>query len=114
MIFAKKILPFIIIILLILVIKNNIAFILNFQNKGSGLSDLKNSLATENKKNAYLKEKLYYVKSNQFVEEEAQNKLGMLRDGEYFVIAPTPAPQDNSDNQIDLEPNWKKWLQLFL
>jgi len=109
----KRFLPFFIILLLLLVIKNNVTIILDFVNKGSAIGNLQKNLATEEKKNQFLKERLYYVKGDQFVEDHAQNKLGMLKPGEYFVIAPTATPFGNSTVQSDTKPNWQKWLSLF-
>jgi len=109
----KKLLPFIVIILLVIWIKNNISLIINYKNQGSALSGLEKNLASEQKKNQYLNEKLYYVKTDKFVENQAQNKLGMLKEGEFFVIAPTAAPQNTPTQTINTEPNWKKWWELF-
>ena len=109
----KKILPFIIIILLLVVIKNNVSFLLNYKKSGSALSSLENNLAAEQKKNQYLSERLYYVKTDKFVKNQAQNKLGMLKEGEFFVIAPTAAPLNAPIQIVNSEPNWKKWWELF-
>lgn len=87
--------------------------IIEARNNKNTAENLKKKLATEQKKNQYLKERLYYVKTDNFVEEEAQNKLGLLRPGEYFVIAPTPAPNQSEAIVIDDRPNWKKWWELF-
>lgn len=109
----KKILPYLIILLLIVVIKNNVAFIFEFVSTGSALNRLEKTLVSEENKNKYLQEKLFIVKNDRFVEDEAQNKLGMLKAGEYFVIAPTATPLDIRTFDFDDKPNWKKWLSLF-
>ncbi len=87
--------------------------ILEARDNKNTADNLKKKLAIESKKNQYLKERLYYVKTDKFVEEEAQDKLGLLRPGEYFVIAPTPAPLHSESVVIDDRPNWKKWWELF-
>lgn len=110
---VKKLLPVIIIIILLLIIKNNVTFILSYQNQGSALSNLQKNLSSEQKQNQFLKERLYYVKTDKFVADQAQNKLGMLKEGEYFVIAPTATPLNSPSEQINTEPNWRKWLDLF-
>jgi cell division protein FtsB len=110
---VKKFLPFILIIILLLWIKNNIVYIFNYQKSGSTLTNLNQQLTTQEKQNQFLNERLYYVKTDKFVKDQAQNKLGMLKSGEYFVIAPTPAPLNSPTENLNLEPNWQKWLNLF-
>lgn len=105
-------LPYLIILLLLIVVKNNISFILDFTSQGSALENLQKTLVSEDKKNKYLKERLYFVKTDRFVQDQAQNKLGMLKAGEYFVIAPG-TPIKNRDVEPEQKPNWQKWLQLF-
>jgi len=113
MIIMKRVIPFIIIILLLLVIKNNISSIIDSVNNTDTTSSLSKQLGEEKKKNQYLKERLFYVKTNQFVEDQAKEKLGYLRPGEFFVIAPTPAPSEAKSVVIDDRPNWKRWIELF-
>lgn len=109
----KKILPFLVILVLLLIIKGNIQGILSAGNNAGTTRELTKQLQDQKKKNSYLKEKLAYVKTNQFVADQAQGKLGLLRDGEYFVIAPTPQPLNTASVIIDNTPNWQKWLHLF-
>ena len=109
----KKALPFIVVIVLILIIKGNISAIIKTKNNAKQVESLQNQLALEEQKNKYLKERLSYVKTNEFVKEEAENKLGMLGEGEYFVIAPTPGPASASNLILNNKPNWQKWLDLF-
>jgi len=109
----KKLLPVLIILILLIVVKNNLTYILNFVNHGSALEKLQENLNEEKKKNEYLKTRLSIVKNDEFVKDEAQNKLGMLKSGEFFVIAPTVAPPDTRTFDFDDKPNWQKWFQLF-
>ncbi len=110
---ARKILPFLIILVLLLIIKGNISAILGSFHNENTTTNLKKQLSLQKKQNQYLKERLSYVKTDQFVREEAQDKLGLLKNGEYFVIAPTPAPFEGKSVFLDSDPNWKKWLKLF-
>jgi len=110
---VKRLLPFLIIILLVIVIKNNISAILSTFNNTNTTQSLNNKLGEAKKENKYLSEQLKYVKTDQFVEEQAQNKLGLLKSGEYFVIAPTTTPLDTNIEVMDQKPNWQKWLELF-
>ena len=110
---AKKLLPYIVIIILLIILKNNLSFIINYNKSGSALNKLNEKLAAEQKKNKYFKEKLEIVKTDKFVADQAQNKLGMLKEGEYFVIAPTAAPDTAPIQTLNTKPNWKKWIDLF-
>lgn len=87
---------------------------LEYKNNGSALSKIKTNLSEEQKKNKYYKEKLEIVKTDKFVKDQAQNKLGMLKEGEYFVIAPTAAPDVVPIQTLNTKPNWQKWIDLFL
>lgn len=109
----KKILPIIAIIILLIVIKNNTTGIFRTLEDENTAETLKEKLAQEKKKNQFLKERLFRVKTNQFVEEEAREKLGMNRPGEYVVIAPTSTPLDKTRIEIDTKPNWQRWWDLF-
>ena len=53
------------------------------------------------------------VKTDKFVADQAQNKLGMLKSGEYFVIAPTASPDMIPIQNLNSKPNWRKWIDLF-
>jgi cell division protein FtsB len=67
--------------------------------------------------NQVLEEQLGYVQSEEFVEEEAREKLGMTRDGETVVILPENFEEmvEQSRGVVEPEeiPNWKQWLGLF-
>lgn len=63
-----------------------------------------------------LLEKKEYFQSEEFVEEEARNKLNMAKPGETIVILPPSSgvaeDKSKSRSQIGI-PNWKKWWKLF-
>ena len=101
----KKFLPIIAIIILLFVIKNNISGVFKTLEDEDTAENLKEKLAGEQKKNQFLKERLFNVKTNQFVEEEARDKLGMSRPGEYIVIGPTASPINKEKIEIDANLN---------
>ena len=110
----KKLLLIIPVLVLLVIIKNNISGIVRTLEDENTAENLKEKLVSEQKKNQFLKEHLFYVKTNQFVEEEAREKLSMSRPGEYVVIAPTAGPLNQEKIEIDTRPNWRRWLDLFL
>ncbi len=67
-------------------------------------------------KNKELKERLEYVKSEEFVEKEVRDKLNMAKENEVIVVLPEGLElrdqQLEASNEEDL-PNWQRWLKLF-
>lgn len=68
-------------------------------------------------KNKELKKKLTEIKSQEFVEEQARNKLGLVKAGEIVVIIAQDRIKQilgvsSSAQQVRL-PNWQGWLKLF-
>lgn len=56
----------------------------------------------------------------EFVEKEVRNKLGLGKAGEAMVVMPENdvlrklAPRLTEEEEMAPDPNWKKWLQLFI
>lgn len=63
--------------------------------------------------------KLEEVKSEEFVEKQLRDKLGLAKEGEIVVILPEDdivrkfAPNMEEEEEILPDPNWKKWIHLF-
>ncbi len=61
-----------------------------------------------------LQKNLAKVESQEFIEQEARNKLNLGREGEVVLIlpsvspltSPTPIPPDTSSN-------WQRWMRMF-
>ena len=68
-------------------------------------------------KNKELKKRLEEVKTPAFLEEQARDKLGLVRDGETIVIIPEEKLNQVMGVTEKLEeiklPNWMGWLKLF-
>ena len=109
----KAFFPYILIVILLLIIKGNISAIFTSLSNANTTHKLTKQLDDAKRQNQYLSEKLNYVKSDQFIGEEATDKLGLLKGGEYFVIAPTASPAIDTTMLESDKPNWKKWLELF-
>ncbi len=68
-------------------------------------------------KNKELKSKLDEIKTPEFIEKEARNKLGLTKEGETLVII----PQEKIDAVLGLTkkieeiklPNWLGWFKVF-
>lgn len=68
-------------------------------------------------KNKELKHKLEEVKTPAFLEEQARDKLGLVKEGETIVIIPEEKLNQvlgitDKIEEIKL-PNWQGWLKLF-
>lgn len=94
-------------------IKNTISSIFDTIQNGKISNSLQQQLADEKKKNQFLKERLFYVKTDDFIENEARRKLGLVKVGEHTVIAPPAPEKDKNPIEVDTKPNWEKWWGLF-
>lgn len=72
-----------------------------------------------NQENQKLTEQLQISQSEEFVEKQMRNKLGLAKEGEIIIVLPEPeivrklAPTLPQDEEVKLKPNWQKWLELF-
>lgn len=109
----KKIVAFVVIIFLLVIIKNILSSIVELNNNSQIVTRLQNEEISEKKKGQFLKERLYYVKTQEFIEKQARERLGMVKEGEYLVLAPPATSSIKTIEIKDTTPNWKKWWQLF-
>ena len=112
----KKLLFFIILAISIFVINNLIRSIFTLWQKYDLVTLAQKELSTQKQENQRLKSQLSHVKSKEFIEEQARNKLFWVMPGEQEVLIPedlikrssTPSAKEKND-----APNWEKWLALF-
>ena len=67
-------------------------------------------------KNKALKEKLQKIKSQEFIEEQARNKLGLAQKGETVVVIPEDKLKlvMGASQSAEIKyPNWLGWLRVF-
>jgi cell division protein FtsB len=70
--------------------------------------------------NAKLEEEIAQTTSETFIEKQVRDKLGLVKEGEAIVVLPDEdtlralAPQIPQDSDTLPDPNWKKWIQLFI
>ena len=108
----KKGIVIISIVILLLILRHVGLSITHLIDTEGTVRTLRTQLTDEKKENSFLKQRLSYVKSNDFVEKEAREKLGLVRDSEQpvFLSPPSVAPHEK---MIEDVPNWKKWAKLF-
>jgi cell division protein FtsB len=96
---------------------NLIAQITSTLKQADKLQSASQALFSLELKNKELKDKLSEVKSPEFVEKEARDKLGLAREGETVIIIPDDKlKQVLGSTQKNVEaklPNWLGWWQLF-
>lgn len=71
------------------------------------------------RENEKLEAKLESVKTEEFVEKQLRDKLGLAKEGETIVVLPDEeilrklAPRQEEEEDVLPDPNWKRWLHLF-
>jgi len=110
----RKIFFFAALIVGIIIINSLIRSIYNLLQKEDLVVSATQDLEEEKRLNSQLKEQLSYVKSDKFLEEEARNKLFLVKEGETEVLIPESLIATASATPTPEPPNWKKWINLFL
>jgi len=102
------------VIILSIIIKNSTQEILEIKENGSFIADLEKEFKTKQNHNKFLKEQLKYVQTDDFIENEARNRLGLVQNGE-VVIQEKFEPSYKKQIKENLEkPNWRQWIDLFM
>jgi cell division protein FtsB len=77
----------------------------------------KKEVEKEQQENKKLKEQLQIIGKSSFVEEEARNKLFMVKPGEKVIFIPPHALPNVSKQQpvaLSRLSNWAQWWRLFV
>lgn len=85
----------------------------NTRNSITKSEELKIELVTKSQKNAFLKERLQYVQTDTFINEQARNQLGLVQKDEYVILAPPPEEKEFNKEILDHTPNWRKWFEML-
>lgn len=108
----KKISYLITVVVLLLIINGLAHSIYDLWTKRDLLTEAQKTLDEEKAKNQKLKAELSYVQTKEFLEEEARNKLFLVKPDEKIVVIPTASPSA-SQKREDSRPNLQKWLSVF-
>lgn len=109
----KKILFFGFIIIALFIIKNLAFSIYDIWQKKDVLEAAKKELESEKRKNLTLKSELSLKQSQEFIEEEARNKLFLSKTGESEVVLPHIQDEQQPQVSLDDRSNLEKWQDLF-
>lgn len=81
---------------------------------GDRIKQAEEEVKKQEQENQTLQKKLAEVQSPEFIEREAKDKLGLVREGEEIVVLPPQNSISNTQYPISNDPNWKKWWKLYL
>jgi len=110
----KRILYILAIVIAIVIINNLAHSIYDLWSKKDVVVSANKELEKEKKENQYLKTQLNNAQKGGFIEEEARNKLLLVKPGEEQLIIPRElTASESSKIKIDNRPNWQKWWDLF-
>ncbi len=106
------------IILLVLVIAYNLLVqITGALQSGDRLSSQADTVFRLEAKNKELKKKLSQIQSQEFIEQQARDKLGLGKNGETIVIIPDEKIKQvlgtTESAQEARLPNWLGWFRVF-
>lgn len=98
--------------MLAILARNIIVSISSSYSRARLVEDLRQTLSQKKQEQAYLTQKLYYAKTDQFVEDQARRKLSLVMPGEKVVIDEKIEPGHPQVIKPEM-PNWEKWWRLF-
>lgn len=112
----KKILFFTVLVIAIFSMIHSIESVYSLWKKRDIIVQTQQEVKKEEEENKKLKQQLQTISSPSYVEEEARNKLFMVKSGEKVVFIPASAlatrsgEQETADQQLS---PWEQWFKLF-
>jgi cell division protein FtsB len=110
----KKAVYIVVVIVLLLMINGLLHSIYDIWHKQDLVISAQRQLDREKLENQKLKAELSYAQTPQFLEEQAHNKLFLVKPGEQEVlISPSLTEKNQAQKQTQNIPSWQQWLNLF-
>lgn len=109
----KKILFLVTILASLFIIKDLLYSIYTLWHKNDLLIVAQKELSVEKKKNMELQSQLSQVQKGEFIEQEARNKLFLVRPGENSILMPQKQRNEVKPEVLEVLPNWQQWVNLF-
>lgn len=115
----KKYIRYIVLIVSLFLIFSISRSIWGLLQKGKTLDEAKERVEELEKEQAKLLEMREVIESEEFVEREAREKLGLAKPGEVVVILPHDdilrkfAPKVEEEEFVQEQPIWKRWVRMF-
>ena|SRR5258706_11083711 len=113
--FAGIILVILIILLTISIGKNYV----KLQKAGEIIDEARSEVRKEEEEQSSLEKQLNQAESQEFVEKQLRDKLGMAKEGEIVIVLPEAdsvralVPKRKFEEELPREANWRKWRDLF-
>lgn len=113
--YAKSASLIVSIVLIVAIGKN----VWNLAGKPDALEEARQRLLQLEKEQAELLELKERVESEEFIEREAREKLGLAKEGEVVVVLPPEdvlrrlAPKIEEEESPEKLPIWKRWVRMF-
>jgi len=104
------------IIVCLLIINSLARSVFSLWQKQDFIVKAEKELKEKEEENKQIKQELKIAESSEFVEEEARNKLFMVKPGENRVFLPKELSNlggGSKKTEAKGDPNWKKWWNLF-
>lgn len=110
----KKVFFILAIVTGVIIINNLARSVYDIWKKKDLVISAQEELEAQKRENERLKTQLKQAQDPKFIEEEARNKLLLVKPGEEHVIIPQDlATSEASLIKKDTRPNWKKWWEYF-
>jgi len=113
----KKVILFILVAICLVIINNLVHSIIDLWQKQEFLTTAQANLQQEEQQNKKLQNQLKVVSQKQFVEEQARDKLLLIKPGENVVLIPTgmlpQGTQSNTNGEVIEKPHWQEWWEYF-
>lgn len=115
----KKYIKYLALIVTLFVIFSVVRTTVGLLGKGDTLEEARKEIAALEKEQAELLGLREKVESDEFVEKEARNRLGLAKSGEKIVVLPPKevlikfAPAPEKEEFVEEFPIWKRWVGMF-
>lgn len=113
---GKRLLDWLVVVLGLILIISFSRDILRLLGSDDRVNEAKLKVEELEREKASLKEQEDYYVSEEFIEEQARNRLNMGREGEVVVLLPPNVSELVKGEVLTPPPpvpNWKKWWGLF-
>ncbi len=98
----------------ILLVVNSTKRLISFKTTSQKVAEAEAQLEQLKSDNEALMQELEYKKSNEFLEAEIRDKLGLAREGEAIVVLPKKDDERlKTNDERHNKQNWQKWWELF-
>lgn len=118
--YFKKIVGYGVLIVIILMlgsITRNIGKVIAIRGE---VAEERKRIESLQKENEELQKRIAETQSDEFIEGQIRDKLGLVKEGEIVIVLPDEevlrslAPKISEEADTLPDPNWKKWVKLFL